>query len=265
MLKKALFLIGMLIIISACVITSPAEMFTGTPTICVECVQQTLCAENVDDDSCQPVLDGTLLPPEEDEPSAVTDEPVDPSFEEATETPRPGYTKPTMAQFSTFTPTKTPTPTETMYITVEPTRVRTKTFTPSATKTSTPATWIYKPQKGAPKYTKNFAHPDLGCNWSGVSGQVFGKNNEPQLDVVAVITGDSNGTPVDQMGFAGASTAYGPGGFEMSLPVPPERTYATIDIQLFDLEGHELSKKYSFDTYSECTKNLVVFNFVLAY
>ncbi len=265
MLKKALFLIGLLIIISACVITSPAEIFIGTPTICVECVQQTLCAENVDGDACLPLLEDTLLTPEQEEPELSTDESIDPSSEIITETPQPDYIKPTMPQFSTFTPTKTPTPTETVYFTLEPTRVRTKTFTPSVTKTSTPATWIYKPQKGAPKYTKNFAHPDLGCNWSGVSGQVFGKNNEPQMDVVAVITGDSNGTPVDQMGYAGASPAYGPGGFEMSLPVPPERTYATIDIQLFDLEGHELSKKYSFDTYSECTKNLVVFNFVLAY
>lgn len=265
MLKKTLFLLGILVVISACVITSPAEIFSGTPTICVECVQQTLCAENVDGDTCTPSAATTLLPPDVDEPSITTGEPVDPSFEDVTKTPQIGYNKPTSAQFTTFTPTKTPTPTETMYVTVEPTRARTKTFTPSVTKTSTPFTWIYVPQKGSPKYSNNFAHPDLGCNWSGITGQVFGKDGVPQSDIVVMITGNSNGTLVNQMGLTGASVPYGANAFEVDLPLPSERTYATIDIQLFDLEGRELSKKFSFDTFSECTKNLVVFNFVLAY
>ncbi len=52
MVKKGLLLAGMFLSISACVITSPAELFSPTPTICVDCLQATLCAEDTTGDAC---------------------------------------------------------------------------------------------------------------------------------------------------------------------------------------------------------------------
>jgi hypothetical protein len=274
MLKKVLLLAGLFILFSACVITSPAEIFFPTPTICVECVQATICAENAPGDACVVEIPPTpvdVLPtlfPATSEPVATrvaADNPLLTKTLEVTNTPMVAFTLPAATVKPTIQkPSKTPLTVKTDGPTPFPSKTRLVSITPSLTPTATPATWIYVPQTGSPKYTKNFAHPESACKWAGIAGQVFGPGGAPQTDVVAVVTGDSNGTPIDLLGLTGASVAYGTGAFEAEFPVGPVRTYETIKIQLFDIEGNELSAPFPFDTYSDCTKNLVVFNFVLA-
>lgn len=276
MLKKRLFLAGLFIILSACVISSPAEIFSSTPTICVECVQATICAENASGDAC--VIDTpsaqvdvlpTLIPSTDELPATevVTEDPLLSDTVEATPTEKAALPFPaTMVNAASENPSVSATRTNTEVPTQTPSRTRIASLTPSRTptRTATPEAWIYGPQTGSPKYTKNFAHPESACTWSGIAGQVFGPGGAPQDDVVVIVNGNSNGTPIDLIGFTGASVAYGPGAFEVEFPVGPVRTYDSIKIQLFDLEGNELSGAISFDTYTECTKNLIVFNFVMA-
>lgn len=266
MLKKVILLAGIFIVFSACVITSPAEIFATTPTICVECVQATICAENESGDAC--IIDTPspvdILPtadPSTDE-STPTEMGMDEPIQQKTDiipslpdtSPTSTYYQKTPYVFITIPPpdTATPTPTPTLE------------FTPRPTKTATvdPGTWIYRIQTGSPKYTRNFAHPESACEWSGVAGQVFGPGGAPQTDVVVLVSGDALGTPIDLVGLTGVSTAYGAGAFEVEFPGGPVRTYDTISIQLFDFAGTQLSRPIPFDTYADCTKNLAVINFV---
>ncbi|NLF50890.1 MAG: hypothetical protein GX577_07115 [Leptolinea sp.] len=279
MLKKSLVLAGMFIVISACVITSPAEIFVSTPTICVECVQATLCAENPTGD-CG--IDVPPLPGEQPSVDLTKTAADDSGLMDATAaafftqsaiyalTDEPDMVDPTAAAFLTqatfyFTPlaptaTLTPVPSKTPFpptSTPEP-----PTATPTITRT--PRDWLYRVQPGSPKHTKNFGHPEDGCDWGGIAGQIFGPGGVPQTNIVVVVSGEAKGTPVNLMGYAGTAPQYGPNGYEVKFPQGPIRTEDDLFAQLFDLKGNELSDMVPFDTYSDCARNLVVLNFVLA-
>ncbi len=279
MLKKSLVLAGMFIVISACVITSPAEIFVSTPTICVECVQATLCAENPTGD-CG--IDVPPLPGEQPDGS-LTGTPAESANQmDATaaafftqsaiyqQTDEPDMVDPTAAAFLTqatfyFTPlaptvTQTLVPSKTPF----PPTSTPEPATETPTITSTPRDWMYTMQSGSPKNTKNFGHPEDGCNWGGIAGQVFGPNGVPQSDIVVVVTGEVKGNPVNLMGYTGTASQYGPNGYEVIFPHGPVRTQKSLSIRLLDLKGNELSDSFSFDTYSDCARNLVVVNFVLS-
>lgn len=152
----------------------------------------------------------------------------------------------------TRTPTKTPTPTKTA------TPTRTATFTPTATPLP------YKLQSGSPAYIQNFAHPEKGCNWLGVSGFVFGANNQPvTTNRVIVVSGVLNGKSLYAMGITGLPSAgvYGKGAYEVVLADQPYPSEGTLQIQVFNLDGVALSQPVVFDTLSDCTKNLITINF----
>lgn len=246
----------------ACVITPPEGLLSPTPTICVECVQATICAENATGDGCPTNASPT---PVDSLPTLVpTKQDVTPTEEIlATETPTTAVTLtvdviPSATATSTLITTRTPTSTKTE------TAVPASSKTPTTTSTVQLGDWIYKTQTGSPKHTTNFAHPDLGCKWGGIAGQVFGPGGAPQPDVVVVVSGDVNGVPYDLVGFTGSAVKYGASAYEVEFPDGPVKTIGTLSIQLFDLAGKELSGKLPFDTFTECDKNLVIFNFILA-
>ncbi len=274
MVKKVLLFSGLLIIISACVITSPSELFQTTPTICVECVQATICAENQTDDACP--TDETIAPwdltPSATIPPTIT-EPFTPTTEGNEPTQTETYTPTTVVE-----KTETPVPTRTLTPVAEalvPEEVSPESAelvsrtpipelpTPTIYLTQT-GEWVYKAQPGSPKYMKNFAHPNLLCSWSGVAGQVFGPEGAPQPDVVVVVSGIAKGKPIEEIGYTGAAPAYGENGYEIEFPTGPVNTTDAMMIQLFDLQGNELSMRYVFDTYIDCKKALVIYNFVLS-
>jgi hypothetical protein len=274
MTKKVMFLAGLLVFLMACVVTSPSEMFQTTPTMCVECVQSTICAENQTGDAC-PV--NVTIGTEELTPSITikpTQTPVRPTSESS------ATIKPTRTEelSPTIKPTETeiPTQTEPIASTGAPTLRNVVEAAPAVQTTPLPeiatptvyltqtGDWLYKAQTGSPKYTKNFVHPKLSCSWSGVAGQVFGPGGVPQPDVVVVVSGDANGTPVNEMGYTGSAPGYGESGYEIVLPTGPANTKESMMIQLLDLKGNELSMRYVFDTYIDCKKALIIYNFVLA-
>lgn len=288
MAKKVILLLGFIVFISACVITSPSEMFQTTPTMCVECVQSTICAEDQTGDAC-PV--GVTTTSESTAVETVTPETQTPSIVPTiTVTPKPTI-EPT--QTAVFTATEVPTQTELPTYTEVPTYTEPApgsapaatepapqtdanipAAAPNVDNTPVPALptptvyltqsgdWLYKAQTGSPKYTKNFVHPKISCSWSGVAGQVFGPGGVPQPDVVVVVSGDAKGTAVNEMGLTGSAPEYGENGFEIVLPTGPVNTTDSMMIQLFDLQGNELSMRYVFNTYIDCKKALVIYNFV---
>jgi hypothetical protein len=118
------------------------------------------------------------------------------------------------------------------------------------------------PQYGSPSWVPNFARPEAGCNWIGVAGQIFDLNMDPMPALVVELGGTLDGKNISLLALTATVSVYGPGGYEFSLSEKPIESNGTIWVQVHDVDGQPLSEKYTFATYSECSKNLVVFNFV---
>jgi len=142
------------------------------------------------------------------------------------------------------------------------------TVTPTVTPMPTPsptALYDYGIQVGSPAVVANFLHPDAGCNYTGIGGQVFSKDGKPIGDQIVVkVTGTIEEKDVEFLAVTGGYPALGPGGYEITLADHLAGTNNSLFLQLFDLNGIAVSPLISFNTYSDCTKNLVVLNFVEA-
>ncbi len=183
----------------------------------------------------------------------------------------PTFTKtPTKTNTSTFTVTATRTPTDTKSPTATNIQTETNTLVPTRAFTSTPGptnifipeNYRFKPQPGAPVYMQNFVHPDSGCNWMGVAGQVFDKFQRPVGNLVIVVEGTLNNQPIDSIGVTSARQEYGPGGYEVIVGYSAVDSINNLTATIYDLEGNQLSASMSFNTYADCSKNLALINFV---
>ncbi|HAF62759.1 MAG TPA: hypothetical protein DCK95_10610 [Anaerolineaceae bacterium] len=174
-------------------------------------------------------------------------------------------------------PTSTPQATSTESIrTVAATA--TTSITPSATQTATlkptetsiptatisPMPLPYKLQSETPLYLQNFVHPDSGCGWMGVGGQVFSKEGEPVANLVVWIRGLIDNQPYEVVTLTGTSAgdSYGKAGFEAFLSSKPVTTSGIFSIQILDLNGTMLSEQVFFNTSAQCDQNLIIINFV---
>ena len=104
-------------------------------------------------------------------------------------------------------------------------------------------------------------HPEAGCDWMGVAGQVVDTNNSPFLYVKIHLSGMLGGKFIDFTGLSGTNREYGLAGFEFVLG---EKTIASSDtlwIQLLDQQDLPLSDQIKFPTYDDCSKNLVMISF----
>jgi hypothetical protein len=119
----------------------------------------------------------------------------------------------------------------------------------------------YDLQSVEPLYTTNFVHPEAGCNWMGVAGQIFGENLEPKDGLVVVVEGAVNNSMVEVLGYSGLAQSYGPGGYELFLS--EVNSPGIFWVQLFDVQGNPLSGIYSFQMNGTCEQNLAIINFSL--
>ena len=103
-------------------------------------------------------------------------------------------------------------------------------------------------------------HPDEGCNWFGVAGQAVDKNNAPIQYLTLHLGGSLNGQTIDMLSLTGTAT-YGWGSFEFYLDNQPVDSVGTLWIQVLDQSGTALTNRVYFDTFDNCEKNLVWFNF----
>jgi hypothetical protein len=175
-----------------------------------------------------------------------------------TEIPAPSATpRATLVATSAAVPTKV--------ISIGPT----STIAPAPAASITPAVTLaavdvpdYVLQAGSPSWLPNFAHPDLGCNFLGIAGQVFDKNRNPAKMLVVEVGGSLGGGELFALSLTGNAPAFGPAGYEIQLADKPLQSTGSIWIQLFNLEGNPLSGKIFFNTFADCDKNLVLINFV---
>jgi protocatechuate 3,4-dioxygenase beta subunit len=171
-----------------------------------------------------------------------------------TATPVSVTLQPSRTSTVTRTPLKTTTKTPTLRAT------RTPLVTPS--KSPTKAPWFYSIQSGNPKYVQNFAHPETGCRWMGVAGLIFDDRSHPVYNVVVEVGGTLNGKKISVLAMTGFAPAYGPGGYEIKLSDQLITSNRTLYLVVYDLNGIQLSEKVYFNTYNDCTRSLVLVNYI---
>lgn len=182
----------------------------------------------------------------------------------ATETPTALMEFPaTWTLTATLEPTETntprpPTETQTPYVlphTPGPT-------TPTATSSPTVKPNMPYEISGLPvPVASTFTHPDSGCNWMGVGGQVLDLKNAPIVGVTIQLSGVLGDKYLDMLSLTGTALQYGPAGYEFTLSDKPIASKQTLWLQLLDQAGLPLSAKTYFDTSSDCTKNLIIIKF----
>jgi hypothetical protein len=265
MIKKLLWMTIAVLVAAVAFYIMSGEGFAPTPTEiaptqCVECgsivaTQQT--TPQGDWVTLEPTLQYTYTPTAKPTkvPPTVTSTRVLPT---ATSTRIPPTVTPTMVPptaTKTLAPTKTSTPI--------PTNTPTATVVPSATPTYTP-TPSFAVQVGVPVYLTNFAHTDSGCNWEGIAGQVFNKYGTPIRNYIIKVSGTYNGQVVNLIGITSMTSGkpYGMKGYEIVLGNKSVHSTGLLTIQLFDPNGVAVTDPISVATYSACSKNLIIYNFM---
>ncbi|MFC1996368.1 hypothetical protein ACFLXI_02010 [Chloroflexota bacterium] len=187
--------------------------------------------------------------------------------------PFPPPTMPALIPSATVTPTSavklppTWTPTPPLPPTITPTPEPTYTLTPegdqpTAINTQDPAEGMpFVIQDGNPQYIPNIYHPDAGCNWMGIGGQVIGLDGGAVLYLSIKLSGSLNGKVVDMITISGTAPQYGQAGYEFKLSDQPIDSTQNLNVQLLDQADLPLSEKYYFDTFNDCDKNLILINF----
>lgn len=174
-----------------------------------------------------------------------------------------GVLPPTWTPGPTKEPTLTPTPRPTF--TPLPTETPFNLFTPTATPTETLslAGLPYSVAAGSPVAISSVTfHPEAGCNWMGVAGQVLDLSGAPvSTGVVIQLSGVLEGEFLDITSLTGIAPQYGQSGYEFTLKDTPLASNNTLWVQLLDQSGAPLSEKIYFETFEDCNRNLTFINF----
>lgn len=105
-------------------------------------------------------------------------------------------------------------------------------------------------------------HPDGNCNWQGVAGRVVDMNGSPVPNIRVRLQGIYNGKTIDISTLTGlAAEWYGDSGFEFKLGDTTLDSTALLAIHLEDQSLMPISDQVIINTYTDCTKNLILVNF----
>jgi hypothetical protein len=108
----------------------------------------------------------------------------------------------------------------------------------------------------------NLLNSGHGCEWMGVAGQVVDMQNRPlALGIIVQVGGVVGGKVLNITSLTGTATQYGPAWYEVPLADKPVATKGAVWIRLLDQSGIAMSDRIFIDTFSDCTKNLIIVNF----
>lgn len=161
-----------------------------------------------------------------------------------TNTPRPTITlEPTATLFSLATPTPPPSATPV----VSPTRTPKPTGLPYGVTVNALESTTYR--------------ADTSCAMMYVAGQALDSRNNPAMGLIVKLGGSVPGKSFNETTLTGIAVAYGPGGFEFELGIPPAASKNTLWVQLFDQANAPMSEQIYLTTYAECNRNLIYVRF----
>lgn len=176
----------------------------------------------------------------------------------STATPPPSSTPVPKQPTRTFTPTSTPV-TPTVTFTPSPTVTETPTPGPSPTPT------IYSAYpfilRGEIKVIPGATFPDHDTCKLWVAGQAYDLQGAPMQGITMMLGGALDGKTLYQLSLTGTALQYGQAGFEFTVADKPVNSKQSAWVALFDQAMLPLSGKIYFDTYDDCSKNLILVNF----
>ena len=188
------------------------------------------------------------LPPELEFPTAT---PTPQLVLPATWTPQP-----TTEPAATYTPRPSSTPAATV------TPFPMFTSSPTAESTEVAGSKPFIVDQGSPvAISSETFHPESGCNWMSVAGQVLDMSGAPLNGVVIKLSGVLAGEYRDQTSLSGVAPQYGQAGYEFFLTDEPVASREGLWLQLFNVAGLPMSDKIYFDTFDDCDRNLIFINF----
>ncbi len=182
--------------------------------------------------------------------------------------PLPPTTMP--ALFRTYTPSPTPRPvlpptwTPTPLFTQKPTQ---PTPTPLPINTPIPTANLesgttFLVQDGSPRYESNLYHPEAGCSWLGVGGEILDTAGEPVPGILVEAGGSLGGVEISRLTLSGTAPSYGAAGYELPLYDSPIESNGEVWIQLLDQANLPLTEKIYLQTFDSCDSNLILIYFV---
>jgi hypothetical protein len=123
--------------------------------------------------------------------------------------------------------------------------------------------FAFIPRKGSPAAIDAAQfHSGVGCRWLGVAGQATSLNGEAVKGLFVHLGGNLPGLKaLDTLAMTGLAPQYGQGGFEITISDQLIASSDTLWIQLLDQDNLPLSDRVYFDTYEDCTKNLIIIYF----
>lgn len=131
--------------------------------------------------------------------------------------------------------------------------------------TETPETMempFFVVQSGNPVYVP---HPD-GCEYMYVAGSVTDGEGNPLIYVGVELNGTIANKPLfSEIAFSGTAKQYSASGYELKIgDGGPANTAGTAYLQIYDQDGNPASEVILLTTTSDCSKNLIMMNFVTA-
>ena len=193
-----------------------------------------------------------FLPPRN---QAAAAQPASPSPE-----PLPSETEISNNSFATATvvfETATPAPTATIMLLPSATNFQLSEATATLPATGAP---FFAVQPGNPTYLPHAG----GCGAMYVAGNVTDLNGAPFKFMQIVLTGSINGVSIGRENtLSGNAPEYSESGYEIQIGSgQPVTTYNDIFLQLTNQEGQPASDVVVLDTFEDCSRNLIMVNFV---
>jgi hypothetical protein len=197
-------------------------------------------------------------------PSAVVNPYPPPTLPVAMLLPTSTATLPQPTATETLIPTETPAPTDTPTPPAPTSTVvgadQVQVEVPTA---HTNAVYAYDLRSAPAPIDATLLYPGRSCTWMGVGGQISDLSGRPVTGINVQMYGVADGRSMNIVTLSGTAQKYGEAGFEFTIS--DEKVFASKGvfwIQLIDQQRAPLSKRVVFDTFDDCSRNLVVINFV---
>lgn len=169
----------------------------------------------------------------------------------------------------TPTPSRTPSPTETAEPVIDTTPTpEIISGTPMAvstdltvTETIIPGGYAFTTQNDPQAISVGLYDSTRGCNWMGVAGRAFDIQNRPVTGIRVYLSGELDGKIIQLSSLTGTAVQYGPSGYEFTLSDSLLASEGSLSVRLLDQADMVLSAKVHFDTFEDCSKNLILIDF----
>ncbi len=197
--------------------------------------------------------------PTADQQAALVEEPAgEPANELADSPAEDAQTDPTAAPTLPAPPTNTPLPQPSNTPIPFPTSTPVVINTPQNTPTLEPVQ-KFTAQEGTPSYIPYSG----GCSGVYIAGNITDIDHNPVMLMTVRAVGNLNGEEIFIEVLSGSNTDYTISGWEIKLSDTLVTSTGSITLSLYQQGGWEpISEEVLLDTYNDCSRNLVVVNFI---